>query len=728
LKIAATLLSGRSIIYLVPTHALEEQVARNLNSLFSQFPENLLFELEIDLEYTELGDGELPPVSVMTPERCLTTLSVNPQSFHNIGLVVFDEFHLIHGKDNKLERRSVDAMFCLLLLFTEAAQADYMLISAMVQNGQDVADWLAEVLDRKCISFNSSWKPTRQLQGCLVYPEDEIRALETFLGEAVKRKKTITWPKAITDQLIAEPYNFFSLKNTWDSTSSRDYYISKLLDHQVHLGVNEQNKLTSNRNQIAGDFAIHYANMGFKTLVFVDNPIFAKSTADRIAAKMDTPDLSAADFQRSHENLVTRLATELGDIKHSFINLSDKVAVHHGNLLPVERRLNELYFKQKNGIKVIVATATLAQGINLPAEVVIMAGDDRYDEQTGRMEKIQPYEILNTAGRAGRAGSAAQGIVLIVPGVPVTFENFKLSDRWWNLRNTVFSKGDQCLKINDPMEYFLDSLQVEGISLNDQQKNILFRLQEDVESDEATKVFFKKSFAGFLAAKANQQAGFEEKVKFLIEKKRELKDEIQAPNWVDIVSIKMAIEPAIIVALGDYIEETGQEKVLEFNIYDAVAWLMDWIALDQDRIITLFPMPVIQDNLLSVLGFVGKQKTFQNLISGWNGLTPLINLYISGATYIEIENAIGGRHDQFLSKARKFVLKVIPTLSYVFSLFALTLREKMIAEGLSPNDIPYSLKTIASSIREGLDTSEKLRYKYANPQIPRVQVHIDAIL
>ena len=51
----------------------------------------------------------------------------------------------------------------------------------------------------------------------------------------------------------------------------------------------------------------------------------------------------------------------------------------------------------------VVATATtLAQGINLPADVVLIVGETRYDTVKQRNVPIDAHEILNAAGRAGR--------------------------------------------------------------------------------------------------------------------------------------------------------------------------------------------------------------------------------------------------------------------------------------------------------------------------------------
>src|SRR5690606_32251799 len=100
------------------------------------------------------------------------------------------EFHLIHGTNISKDRRSIDSMYCLLTLFTSAPHADYLLISAMVQNGDEIASWVAQITKRECLLFNSTWKPTRQLHGCLVFETSRIAELRRRIQEEKRKGKT----------------------------------------------------------------------------------------------------------------------------------------------------------------------------------------------------------------------------------------------------------------------------------------------------------------------------------------------------------------------------------------------------------------------------------------------------------------------------------------------------------------------------------------------------------
>ncbi len=82
-------------------------------------------------------------------------------------------------------------------------------------------------------------------------------------------------------------------------------------------------------------------------------------------------------------------------------------AFHHAGLGSLQRRAVETGFKQ-GYIKVVVATPTLAAGVNIPARTVIIPEVKRGGEEMSVME----YKQL--CGRAGRPGYDREGLAVIV--------------------------------------------------------------------------------------------------------------------------------------------------------------------------------------------------------------------------------------------------------------------------------------------------------------------------
>ena len=77
------------------------------------------------------------------------------------------------------------------------------------------------------------------------------------------------------------------------------------------------------------------------------------------------------------------------------------IAIHHAGLDNHDRKTVEnLYVSGK--ILVLVATSTLAWGVNLPCHLVIVKGTEFFDGKIGRYVNMDVTDILQMIGRAGK--------------------------------------------------------------------------------------------------------------------------------------------------------------------------------------------------------------------------------------------------------------------------------------------------------------------------------------
>lgn len=67
-----------------------------------------------------------------------------------------------------------------------------------------------------------------------------------------------------------------------------------------------------------------------------------------------------------------------------------------------------------NEIKVLVATATLAWGVNLPAHLVIVKGTEYFDGKSSRYVDYPLTDVLQMIGRAGRPGFSDEGRAVVM--------------------------------------------------------------------------------------------------------------------------------------------------------------------------------------------------------------------------------------------------------------------------------------------------------------------------
>lgn len=65
-------------------------------------------------------------------------------------------------------------------------------------------------------------------------------------------------------------------------------------------------------------------------------------------------------------------------------------------------------------LQVLVSTATLAWGVNLPAHTVIIKGTQVYSPDKGKWVELSPQDVLQMLGRAGRPQYDTYGEGIII--------------------------------------------------------------------------------------------------------------------------------------------------------------------------------------------------------------------------------------------------------------------------------------------------------------------------
>ena len=152
---------------------------------------------------------------------------------------------------------------CLLNLLDKFNYADFFLLSAMVKNGEEIAEWIESCLGRKCFLFDEEWKPTRQLEGCLIYNSSEIKKLEQSIKSRTRKIKK--------KEALVTPYCLFCLKNVWNTRNINDYKRIQLLNHKVLLGINQSSSFTGNINEVSAEISKGFLDAGYKVMVFTND-------------------------------------------------------------------------------------------------------------------------------------------------------------------------------------------------------------------------------------------------------------------------------------------------------------------------------------------------------------------------------------------------------------------------------------------------------------------------
>jgi helicase len=158
---------------------------------------------------------------------------------------------------------------------------------------------------------------------------------------------------------------------------------------------------------------------GGQALVFVNTRKASEQVAEALAPTVRTR-LSAEERARARA-AVAELSEGADEDTEGARRLSGLVprgvAFHNASLTNPERRVIERAFRDRV-LKVLVATPTLAAGINLPARRVIVRDTMRYDDHLGMQAPIPATEVHQMLGRAGRPRFDAYGEALLLARTP----------------------------------------------------------------------------------------------------------------------------------------------------------------------------------------------------------------------------------------------------------------------------------------------------------------------
>lgn len=147
------------------------------------------------------------------------------------------------------------------------------------------------------------------------------------------------------------------------------------------------------------------------TLIFVASRRQTRLTAlDLIshAAGEENP----KSFLRCDDDYIDAVAQSLNDkaLRHT---ITFGIGLHHAGLTSHDREVVERLFLEGN-IQILIATATLAWGVNLPAHMVIVKGTEYFDGKLSRYVDYPVTDILQMMGRAGRPQFDTEGVAVIM--------------------------------------------------------------------------------------------------------------------------------------------------------------------------------------------------------------------------------------------------------------------------------------------------------------------------
>ncbi|MHB1950426.1 MAG: DEAD/DEAH box helicase [Acidiferrobacteraceae bacterium] len=365
------------VAYLAPTRALVNQLTLRLRRDFSHLGavvEKVSPALEIDgLETGMLTDQDTERqfrILVTTPEKL--DLMLRGGWEEKIGrpltLVVVDEAHGLGSA-----RRGLKLELLLATINRECRYAQFLLLTPFIHNAAEIARWLSPD-SNKNIELSLDWSPNDRVV-------------------------------AIARPQKGETRGDFGVRLTTQHTTRNTIMLPEALDisGQRPLGLSWSD-VSNSPGKLAAATAQALQSRG-TVIVLVDKPRNSwgvaaafKTNENRIAPSGDL-----THIQRF-------LVDEMGQDFPLTELLEYGVAVHHSGLSEDTRTLVEWLTEnaEQSKLRALVATTTIAQGVNFPVSGVVFAS-----HQYPYGQDMPPEDFWNIAGRAGRVDQGDIGVVAL---------------------------------------------------------------------------------------------------------------------------------------------------------------------------------------------------------------------------------------------------------------------------------------------------------------------------
>ncbi|MEV0675980.1 DEAD/DEAH box helicase [Actinosynnema sp. NPDC050436] len=331
---------GQRTVFLLPSRALVSEQYERFRTVYGPLGVKAIRatgELRDHLPDLFRSDYDF---AVLTYEKFTGLLGSKPDLLHTIGVLVVDEIQSLFDPNRG---PGLEALFTRIRLGRESGRMPQLVgLSAVLGDPEDLAGWLGTGLVRS-------------------------------------RRRSVP----LVEGVIGTDGRYRSRRSDGVEPGEPNPAGRRFVN-PVHSGSKED---------VLIDLVTELVSQGRQVIVFHGTRKDAKSTAELLAGRLRLmPARNAINILRRGDVGVTN-----DQLRKC---LEGGVAFHIADLSDWERQAVEWSFRQeKSEIRVIVATTTLAEGVNLPADAVVIAslkhpGDIDYSVS----------EYKNMAGRAGRPG------------------------------------------------------------------------------------------------------------------------------------------------------------------------------------------------------------------------------------------------------------------------------------------------------------------------------------
>ncbi len=349
---------GRRAIFLLPYKALVNEKYEDFSALYGEELGLRVVRCSGDWQ-DQVGDvlrGKFD-IAFFTYEKFLGLCVAFPHILHQLGLVVLDEAQFITDAGRGM---AVELILTNLVSARRRGVAPQLVaLSAVIGNTNNLEQWL------DCNLLTTTERPVPLTQG--VIDRSGAWQFRTESGETG------------TEQFLDR----YAIQQRRGEPSSQDIIVPLIR---------------------------HLVGRGEKVIVFRNQRGSSAGCAEYLAAELGLPAATGV-IESLPEGDPSSASPRLRQ------TLEGGVAFHMSDLNREERVAIERGFRARDGgIHVLVATSTVAAGINTPASTVIIV--ETHFPGPGEPEPYTVAQFRNMAGRAGRLGYEKEGkAIAIAPSV-----------------------------------------------------------------------------------------------------------------------------------------------------------------------------------------------------------------------------------------------------------------------------------------------------------------------
>lgn len=359
------------VVYVAPTRALVNQITMRLKrdlGAIGIIVEKMSGAIEVDsFEDNLLSDDIKFNVLVTTPEKLNLLVRDNIEEKlggRPLALAVIDEAHNIEDKS-----RGLNLELLMANIKNDCTKSNFLLLTPFIPNRKQVAQWL-DPDSPNAINLELSWTPNDRVIGAL-YPEGNRRAWKTVFETLLTSNERIQLEKKI---LIDDATPLNETRSNLNKTKLVVAATKQFLDRKGILAI-------CLRPEYCWDLAIQLSD-----------------------------EMSEISKDEDIELVKRFISKELGKDFVLKSLLDKRIGIHHSGLPDEVKYLME-WLMERGKLRVLVATTTIAQGINFPVSTIFMAS---YAYPYTSHMPIRDF--WNLVGRSGRTNQDSLGIVGIAVG------------------------------------------------------------------------------------------------------------------------------------------------------------------------------------------------------------------------------------------------------------------------------------------------------------------------